>query len=99
VFTTISLSRFTLQCGLLAMLLGVSLPGSAGSTYDLCVMFFTRDYREVAKDMCLQCRYQKFTGQPADPDCIEAQPGDKAATGKQDGAAGPQSVDKPTAGK
>ena len=89
-----------LRRGLLLALLGLSLPSFAGGpTYDLCVMFFTRDYREVAKDMCLQCRYQKFTGQPADADCVEAAPSDKAAAGKQDGGADAKGGDKPAAGK
>jgi len=88
-----------MRSALLAALIGVSLPSTAGPTYDLCVMFFTRDYREVAKDMCLQCRYQKFTGQPADPDCAEAPPDDKPTAGKQDSAPEAKSPDKPTAGK
>lgn len=94
-FKTLNVSRSTLRRGLLVALLAASLPSSAGPTYDLCVMFFTRDYREVAKDMCLQCKYQKFTGQPVDADCAEGQPTDKAAAGKQPQGSDPKSGDKP----
>lgn len=65
-------TRSIIQRCILLGLLSAVLPASAGPTYDLCVMFFTRDFREVAKDMCLTCKYQKFTGQPVDADCVDA---------------------------
>jgi len=80
-------NRSIIQRCILVGLLGAALPASAGPTYDLCVMFFTRDFREVAKDMCLTCKYQKFTGQPVDADCADA--GAPAKPSADTGAAAP----------
>jgi hypothetical protein len=99
VFKSLSLSRSLVRRALAVALLAMSLPSSAGPTYDLCVMFFTRDYRDVAKDMCLQCKYQKYTGQPVDPDCADAPAADKAGAAKPSGGNDPKAADKPAAGK